>query len=226
MEINDLMEAIEYAVEHKLFRDYNTGLFSSQSGHIDRLNTILPDEFDDSSDLPVLTSPISPPTREAFGEDDSHAITLLQDVLRILPDADAKALAEASCRARSAKSIRMPIPLLRSDHEMDLRQFASNIKESLPAGRALLLTSRLPMDPFDEDKDEGMEFPALAVAFAYVYNEDLELESPDFSNVNVNLFVDQALAVDVTESDRNEFMGEKMPIPVCLLSLPLCKCSS
>jgi hypothetical protein len=158
--------AVGYARLHGLAIDH---LQEPPLSHFVALRNDIPDMLADDSNLPVIEYPIYINTNE-------H-VTLDQGAARLISEANGNLDSSGAIELiilplldiRRVRKLRPEAPLLRSDPESDLRSFAK-WKEPCPGD------GNLPMEPLDDELNEGMGWPNTIRALPNIVMEELQAE--------------------------------------------------
>ncbi|KAK4465774.1 hypothetical protein QBC42DRAFT_303042 [Cladorrhinum samala] len=138
-----------------------------------------------------------------------QSLAVLQDALK-RPKVDELAdLMDNLCfiERNKDRQLRLEPPLLRTDHEADCRRLT---KRATSFRKAQLLDHRLPIEPADTAKGEGLEFSSVSIVedkmlMASVEDEKLNMDHNDF-----NYLVD-TLKADWTIDDQKNLLGSTYP---------------
>jgi hypothetical protein len=148
---------VEYARFYGISIDHNAA-FPAQD-ELDYLLQTTPAESEDDARLPQLQPvEIEPP---------EDRITLEKEGAKAIREADTGPLEHAEyqkslgrlCRERKrTPKLKCELPLLKTLHEVDYKVF----KQAIEKGREVDLDQlkTLPLEPLDDEKDEGLEFPS------------------------------------------------------------------
>lgn len=155
-------EALQYAYEHDLTRDYTLDSFSiahllSKSVQ-STVPTVTEDGFTDCSHLPDLELPV-PQLRSEVLTIAHSALKLIHEVRRELTDGEVKLLTRDLIDSGNTKQWKLELPILRTDNERDMREFRKGMafRQDVHIG-----DHRLPLDPVTVEDGEGMQPPASA----------------------------------------------------------------
>lgn len=153
-------EVIYYAYQNDLITDHRLNSFSIAHLFGQLIQSTLPhtdeDGFTDCSDLAEFEIPTPLPLDNTL-QVTPPAMRLIRDARHVLSDDDAQQLAEQVCNATSTRSMKLELPILRTDNDSDMRQYH---RETLAGHRSLLESIKqhgLPVDEPDVEKGEGME---------------------------------------------------------------------
>jgi hypothetical protein len=109
-------------------------------------------------DLPNLPIPETVSATEQLDVTDK-SLFFLQDVCRKCSDAEVSELTDrikAGLEAVDIRGLKLELPILRTDNEIDLREYNRTI---CTAQEFDISSHNLPLEPCDQEKDEGLEFP-------------------------------------------------------------------
>ena len=187
---------LEYARFHGLSTDY--ALDRPQL----RINETLSDEafIEDMIEPPDalhVTSSAYELTREPLGVS-KEAVLLLKAVYQLLdPTNESRLLPDRRLHILGSKQ---EVPLLRSDNELDMLQFGS-------AATPRFDEMRIPLEPVDDDNDEGLEWPSSYSAYpaqccARANSEKLEITRDTLH------FLQNTAKDDMKSLDIEEIIGE------------------
>lgn len=160
LEASEIEQAIQYAYENNLTTDYT--LVSFSISHIFRqpvLSTMLPtsdDDLTDDSHLPELELPVVLPYDKTLKVTNT-ALKLIGEARRTLNDEEALQLTKQVCGVTTTKSLKIEMPILRTDNEWDMRQYHKENAARHPALIDSITNHTLPLDAPDVEKGEGME---------------------------------------------------------------------
>ncbi|KAB5536077.1 hypothetical protein GE09DRAFT_340321 [Coniochaeta sp. 2T2.1] len=202
------IEAADYLVECGLTVDHRLKL-------LDLDNLIEPRKLVTASDdptgmtsceaLPDCSLPASVSAPEKLDADDKSC-AFLREVLKRESEADIERLTHQVMERRNQGLIRhlkLELPVLRTDEAFDLREYKRQVRT---AKEIRITSNRLPLEPCDDKKDEGLEFPPQAHAMdekilRSVEREKLEISKREFETL------DKYLRSDWTEEDQNALMA-------------------
>ena len=158
---------IEYARYHNLVSDHlAVDPLAAFSGYQDI------DVLEDDSHLPSALENVDllPPERLTINRE---ALTFLSDVCKEPPEPPELATLDGS-RYRRLKDAKVDVPLLFTDHEMDVQSFRR------PFGPDLTNID-LPVEETDDEQDEGINFPTAAHDMALKLAQQADSEKLSFS---------------------------------------------
>lgn len=153
-------EALQYAYENDLTRDYTLNSFSI--AHLlsktvqSTLSSITEDGFTDCSHLPDLELPV-PQLRSEVLTIAHSALKLIHETRRELTDDEVKSLTQEVIDSGNTRQWKLELPILRTDNERDMREFR---KGMLSRRDVHIGDHRLPLDPVTVEDGEGMQLPA------------------------------------------------------------------
>jgi len=118
--------------------------------------------------------------------------------------------------SNKVKSSRVELPLLRTDHELDCREFAKREGFEIK-----LKDIKLPLEELNIENNEGLECPARFMTFGQEALVALEREKIEVSR-EAMVYIQDALKVDFTEEDQQEVWGsldtyKRVSIPINLI---------
>jgi hypothetical protein len=108
--------------------------------------------------------------------------------------------------ANSIRRLKFELPVLRTDNEIDLRIHERRI---CAAREVNLSDHHLPLEPCDEDKDEGMQFPPQAYAVDRKIMQSVEHEKIEISKVSFQTLL-RYLKADWTEADQDAMLRSQV----------------
>lgn len=149
-------------------------------------------------------------------------LALLQDVCTRRSESDAedyvRQIRERTA-ANSVRQIKFELPVLRTDNEIDLRKYKREISN---ARKVHLCDHHLPLDPCDDEQDEGLEFPPQS------YGTDMEiLQSVEDEKIQISKASFQTLLThlkaDWTQADQDNMLMTQVKYKGVCTSLPKCE---
>jgi hypothetical protein len=199
-EDEDDLTPLEYARQQCLSRDHlsDTIAFS----HLNALQEGLGDNALDDSHLPQLD--LGPATQ--LGE----RLTLTREAARLLQDVNqdstsnmVESLVLSSLDVQKTRSLHVELPLLKSDHGSDCKQFA------LWEGFEVKLQDiKLPLERIEESDGEGLSFPRRYTDLGSKMIEDIKIEKLGVSRDAVS-FLQEAIKVCWTRNDEEMFWAKE-----------------
>ncbi|OIW31836.1 hypothetical protein CONLIGDRAFT_641615 [Coniochaeta ligniaria NRRL 30616] len=108
--------------------------------------------------------------------------------------------------ANSIRRLKLELPVLRTDNEIDLRRYKRRI---CVAREVHLAGHHLPLEPCDEDKDEGLEFPPQAYATDRRIVQSVENEKIAISKHSFQALL-KYLKTDWTEADQDDMLRSQV----------------
>lgn len=201
-------EALQYAYEHDLTRDYTLNSFSI--AHLlskpvqSTLPTITEDGFTDCTHLPDLELPV-PRLRSEVLTIAQSALKLLHETRRELTDDEVKLLTQDVINSGNTKNLKLELPILRTDNERDLREFRKQMKSRQDVN---IRDHRLPLDPVTVEDGEGMELPASARSEANKLLRKLEGEKIGVTRSSLQFLAD-VVKDGYTEEEQWKFLMEQ-----------------
>ncbi|KAK4189490.1 hypothetical protein QBC35DRAFT_142342 [Podospora australis] len=130
------------------------------------------------------------------------SLQVLQEGVRRCTPGEVVDLMEQVCRPETMK---VELPLLRSDHESDCRRLARKVE----VFRKEQLTDHgLPLQPVDVNKGEGVEFPKSAGAMDEKMTQSIEKEKFEMNKDSLVYLMD-TLKMEWTEQDRGDLLASQ-----------------
>ncbi|KAB5532770.1 hypothetical protein GE09DRAFT_1227946 [Coniochaeta sp. 2T2.1] len=158
--------------------------------------------------LPECSIPASVSAPEKL-EDNDKSDAFLREVLKRESEADIEQLTRQVVEPREqglVRQLKIELPMLRTDEAFDLRDY----KRQVRAAKEVRITSnRLPLEPCDDKKDEGLEFPPQAHAMDEKILRSIEREKLEISKMEFET-LEKYLRSDWTEEDQNAFMAREV----------------
>jgi hypothetical protein len=136
--------------------------------HIAALRKEIPEILTDDSHLPAIEYPVYINTNEQVTLDQG-AVMLISEINGNLDSGTIESIILPLLDVRQVRKHRVEAPLLRSDPDSDLRSFAKR-KEPRPGD------GDLPMEPLNDELDEGMIWPTQILALPTAIMEELQAE--------------------------------------------------
>lgn len=202
-------EALQYAYEHDLTRDYILNSFSIAhllSKPVQRtLPSITEDGFTDCSHLPDLELPV-PQLRSEVLTIARSALKLIHEIRRELTDDEVKSLTQDVVDSGNTKQWKLELPILRTDNERDMREF----RKGMSSRRDVHIGDhRLPLDPVTVEDGEGMQLPASARSAANEILKKLEGEKLGVTRSSLQ-FLANVVKDGYTEEEQWEFLMQQV----------------
>jgi hypothetical protein len=167
MEEQEMLALIEYARFHGLAQDHRAvpPLFSASipSPPADYLL-----QLSDPEDVPRLALPPAFTTQEKLFLD-REAATLLSACMW---NAEVKLSQEELSiftGQRRGKALKMELPILRTDHELDMRSFGRQVIPDLSG-------DNIPFEGVNEENDEGLSWPSASFDLPKIFEEKAKSE--------------------------------------------------
>jgi hypothetical protein len=183
----------EYGLHCELISDH----IKSQGGSRDFGKEVVDGPPIESSELPDFTIPaVCIPEDTPLVEDESVQ-SLLENALWHLPENVLLDLKESIYKPRDGRILRLPVPALRTDNAADYRTFCKSLWDPWPRHHEQLRTAQLPVEPVDNDLDEGILFPKSAQIYANMCT--LEVEDDDMDE-----------AVDTSDGDHQALLCDAL----------------
>lgn len=130
------------------------------------------------------------------------SLALLHDVCKRQSEAEVDGLINQirkQVEANNIRGMKIELPVLRTDNDTDLRRYTRRIS----ATREVHLSDHhLPLEPCDEEQDEGLEFPKQAYAADRKITQSVENEKIEISRQSFEALVKYSKA-DWTEADQD-----------------------
>lgn len=133
----------------------------------------------------------------------AKSLHLLHQVCRQTKEEEIEDLMSQECFSEAAysKMLKLETPALRSDHWTDCRRLDRAVKAFL---KGPLPGHRLPLEPADIEKGEGLEFPNNAMAQDKEMMSAVETESLVMNRDSL-MYLMQTLKADWSEHEQREF---------------------
>jgi len=144
----DDLTPLEYAQFHGLATNHEAQ--SSPVTQIDAIRESVQTQLTDDGPLKTIEAPICVNTEERLFNDQKAAL-LLQEASGTR-SVDVESAINSLLDGRAVKMCRVELPLLRTDHQHDVKAFAASVK-------ALAVIKNLPVEPLDIEADQGLEWP-------------------------------------------------------------------
>lgn len=210
--VEDNMPADEYARRHGLSVDANFDIKSLLVFAATALGVFdWPESLQDGP-LRQLKLPTIEPLQESLELSQTVSPEILAQIINpaeVVEVSDVAA-AHASTSGR-AKQPKLPLPLLRSDHEFDCQELLWSIKDRTSTN---LGTRNLPYEPLDASSDEAPEYPP----HAQVYHRELERDATKHDRVKVSKDVLSCLSDVLRDGCRDEdfqnLLAEQLDSPM------------
>lgn len=183
-------EVLQYAYENNLIRDHTLDSFSVAHLFNRLVQSTLPsvteDGFTDCSQLTDLEIPV-PQIRSEKLTVSHSAFKLIHDTRRELTDGEVKSLTQDIIDSAYVSNMKLELPILRSDHERDMREFQDQMKSRRDVH---IGDHRLPLDPVTVEDGEGMELPAAARSDADDFLRKFEAEKLGVTRSSLQFLAD------------------------------------
>ncbi|ROV91683.1 hypothetical protein VMCG_09236 [Cytospora schulzeri] len=204
-----LEEVLEYAYENDLIKDYRLESFSLSHLFGKLIRSTIPittdNGFTDCTHLTALELPNPTPRGEKLNVTDS-ALRLNCEARRELPTEEVNILTQEVCNDGHSRSLKLELPVLRTDNEWDMKEFQ---KEMLVRQNAHEGDHRIPFEPIDVAAGEGLELPAEVRLETEVFLTKLEGEKLGVTKESARYLVG-SLGAEVTKEDRKSFVQGQM----------------
>jgi hypothetical protein len=172
MEEQEMLALMEYARFHGLTQDHRAvpPLFSASipSPPADYLL-----QFSDPEDVPHLALPPTFTTQEKLFLDREAAALLSACMWNAEVKLSQKELSICAGRRRG-KGLKMELPILRTDHELDMRSFGCQVVPDLSG-------NNIPFEGVDEENDEGLSWPSASLDLPKIFEEKAKGEKLEVS---------------------------------------------
>lgn len=200
-EEEDELTPFEYARYHGITRDHLSD--SSAFDHIKALKEAIdssPDGFlTDHSHLPRLSLGPPPDLRDRFSTP-REALTYLRDFQQEMHPDNIEAIMDPMLTSRKLRSLRVELPLLRSDHETDCANIS---RERLRQGFEIRLQDiKLPLEIVDEENGEGLSIPSKYLDVAHKIVQDIKKEKLSCSKETLS-YLAKTLKEPWTQEDED-----------------------
>lgn len=202
-------EALQYAYEHDLTRDYTLNSFSI--AHLlskpvqSTLPSITEDGFTDCSHLPDLELPV-PQLRSEVLTISRSALKVIHEVRRELTDDEVKSLTQDVVDSGNTKKWKLELPILRTNNERDMREF----RKGMSSRRDVHIGEhRLPLDPVTVEDGEGMQLPASARSEANKLLRKLDGEKLGVTRSSLQ-FLANVVKDEYSEEEQWRFLMEQV----------------
>lgn len=208
-------EALKYAYEHDLTRDYTLNSFSIAHLLSKPVQCTLPsiteDGFTDCSHLSDLELPV-PQLRSEVLTIARSALKLIHDIRRELTDDEVKSLTQDVVDSGNTNQWKLELPILRTDNERDMREF----RRGMSSRRDVHIGDhRLPLDPVTVEDGEGMQLPASARSEANELLRKLEGEKLGVTRSSLR-FLANVVKDEYSEEEQWEFLMEQVMETKCV----------
>lgn len=199
-------EAAEYLRSFGLTVPYED-IFQSWMLDEPRKLVELPDDPTGLTPCDGLVDCTIPPTASAPEQWDVHdkSLSLLRDVCMRQSEAEAEDCVRQireRAEANSVRQLKFELPALRTDNEIDFRRYRRRIRV---ARQVHLSAHHLPLEPCDEDKDEGLDFPPQAHAADSKIVRTVEDEKIEISKHAFEILL-RHLKADCIEADQDAML--------------------
>lgn len=201
----ELQSVLEYAREHDLLGDLDVDPLSELAHPSDLVRKTIPitnaDGLTSDDNLTELLIPGAVKTNIPWNVS-SAQLAKLQSICQTTSDDELERLAKQMCQLGRAKALKLELPALRSDHGFDYRQMCASIE----AARAVSIADhRLPLEPTDVEKDEGLAFPSAAWHCGEMLIQQIQKETIDVSKGAFRYLTEQ-LKDDLSDEQRWEVL--------------------
>lgn len=202
-------EAVQYAYEHDLTRDYTLNSFSIAHLLSEPVQSTLPkiseDGFTDCSHLPDLEFR-EPQLRSEVLTGAHSARKLTYEARRDLTDDDVNSLTQDVIESGNIANLKIELPILRTDNRRDMREF----RWEMAARRDIHVGDhRLPLDPVTVEDGEGMQLPTSARLDANELLRKLEGEKLGITRSSLRYLAD-IVKDGYTREEQWDFLMEQV----------------
>lgn len=205
-----MAEVLQYAYENDLTTDYRLSSFSIAHLFGPLVQTTIPptgaDGFTDQSHLAEVDIQDSSP-RERPPTTTQGALRLIDEARRPLTDEEVGGLTQEICGASTLSQLKLELPILRTDNKLDLKEFERQNLARLTSLPDSIKNHKLPLDPPNVDKGEGMELSVKARAECESLMGKLEREKLEINRDSLRYLASQ-LKHEFTEEDQMTFLIE------------------
>ena len=199
-EEDDDLTPLQYARLHGLSRNHLSDTFAFT--HIEALQAGILEGITDDS-LPQFDLGVEPRLDERFTLS-KEAARLLQAVAHQDTQGTIDALVLPMLGSSEVKITRVELPLLKTDHETDCKQFAQ-----WDGFEIKLKDVKFPLEVVDDEKNEGVKFPSAYWHLGDGFMEELKKEKLEVSK-NTMVFLKEALTNVWTKEDDEELCQAEM----------------
>ncbi|OBR02630.1 hypothetical protein CH63R_13856 [Colletotrichum higginsianum IMI 349063] len=207
-------EPAEYALFHGLFADSETYFLELRRSIVELSQN--PECTSSTVDLgdPPEVQPLMIPEPLFPSESDYHntaAEEILADIVKVHNQREVFKLALESTFSgiRFSRAVhKFEVPLLKSDPRHDLKALARNMAETR-LHDFFCKPNTLPLEPVDDQKDEGLGLPSSAMHFHGQLTRGAEPDELDFSEEDI-LYVAESLYDDWGDEDLERLIDEEV----------------
>lgn len=201
------LSVLEYAREQGICTDYTTELISLQ------------DICRELKDTVSLNYTVDQNPRDSFEDDFTNATTAAQELAkdRLALNKEAAFLLRTvvtlrepprddplTADARQTRDLKLDLPVLQTDAELDLLHFGTRIEPNFKS-----LRTRLPSEDLDEENDEGFGLPTKYSAFPAQCDAKVKSEKLVMTR-DALAFLQNAVKDDFSHQDEEVLMVEEM----------------
>ena len=202
---------IEYARFHGLVQDHR------QPDPMQALASLRPQFFEETIDLSRLDLEDIKIPEERLAVD-TEVASLLSSVLSLAKEVPSYSDEDVGIYVHRAKKLKQELPLLSSDHELDLLNFVPRIVPNLE-------DEFLPLENLDEEADEGLTWPSKYYELPEIYDRKSRSEKFEISS-DAMLALQESLRYDLDGGAHEAFKAEgtiyhKVHISLALLEYPV-----
>lgn len=201
-------EVLYYAYQNNLITDHRLSSFSIVHLFGELIQGTIPsteeDGFTDCSHLAEFEVPTPLPLDNTLQVTPS-AMRLICDARQVLSDDEAHQLTEQVCNAASVRSMKLELPILRTDNDWDMGQYHRENAARQPALLESIKKHTLPLDEPDVDKGEGMELSPKVRSECEAMMKNFEEERLAVTKDNLTYLVGQ-IKDEYTQEDRMEYL--------------------
>lgn len=159
--------------------------------------------------LPDCSVPAAVPAVEKWSVSDK-TVMYIQDVCKRRSEDEVQGyvreIRAAAEKAGSVRGLKVELPALRTDHDLDFRAYERDICAAL---QVHLADHHLPLDPCDKERDECLGFPSTAYLAGERIVKSMEKEKIEISRESLMAFK-SLLKSDWTEEDQQAVLTAKV----------------
>ncbi|KAH0547654.1 hypothetical protein FGG08_000143 [Glutinoglossum americanum] len=176
MEEQEKLALVEYARFHGLAQDHRAvpPLFSSSIPSPPRDYLL---QLADPDDVPHLELPPTFTTQERLSLDRDAAVLLSSCLWNVEFELPQEELSDFSGQRRG-KDSKVELPILRTDHELDMRNFMRKFGRKVVPD---LSGDNIPFEEVNEENDEGLSWPLASLNLPKIFEEKLKYEKLEVS---------------------------------------------
>lgn len=169
-------------------------------------------QLDDTADLFQIRADCVKVPEERLPVDAGTA-SLLSDIAALAKHAPPQFDIDDEFNLHRVREMKRELPLLRTDHEVDLLRFAPRIVPNLEH-------EFLPLETVDEEADEGFEWPSACHDLPDEYDRKIKAERPVFSKEAL-IYLQETLRFHIEDGSHESFDDVELPYTrVCTTDVP------